>query len=79
MKPKYDVIILGAGHNGLVAASYLGARRPERTLIREERLHRRGDDLRKRFSPIYDAPAVALFVSGQPVSGEDHSRPRAEA
>src|ERR1700737_985637 len=24
MKPKYDVIILGAGHNGLVAASYLG-------------------------------------------------------
>jgi len=24
MKPKYDVVILGAGHNGLVAASYLG-------------------------------------------------------
>jgi phytoene dehydrogenase-like protein len=24
MKTKYDVIILGAGHNGLVAASYLG-------------------------------------------------------
>src|ERR1700747_2657981 len=24
MKAKYDVIILGAGHNGLVAASYLG-------------------------------------------------------
>src|SRR4029453_16244877 len=24
MKTKYDVVILGAGHNGLVAASYLG-------------------------------------------------------
>src|SRR4051794_39670762 len=24
MKSKYDVIILGAGHNGLVAARYLG-------------------------------------------------------
>lgn len=24
MKPNYDVVILGAGHNGLVAASYLG-------------------------------------------------------
>src|SRR6266487_1542065 len=24
MKPRYDVVILGAGHNGLVAASYLG-------------------------------------------------------
>jgi phytoene dehydrogenase-like protein len=24
VKPKYDVVILGAGHNGLVAASYLG-------------------------------------------------------
>jgi phytoene dehydrogenase-like protein len=23
-KTKYDVVILGAGHNGLVAASYLG-------------------------------------------------------
>src|ERR671932_2325711 len=24
MKSRYDVVILGAGHNGLVAASYLG-------------------------------------------------------
>ena len=24
MKPEYDVVILGAGHNGLVAATYLG-------------------------------------------------------
>src|SRR5437660_7963616 len=24
IKPKYDVVVLGAGHNGLVAASYLG-------------------------------------------------------
>ena len=24
MKSKYDVVILGAGHNGLVAATYLG-------------------------------------------------------
>ena len=24
MKSSYDVVILGAGHNGLVAASYLG-------------------------------------------------------
>src|SRR5215467_14344584 len=23
IKPKYDVVILGAGHNGLVAAAYL--------------------------------------------------------
>src|SRR5436853_7623031 len=23
-KPKFDVVILGAGHNGLVAATYLG-------------------------------------------------------
>ncbi len=26
IKSRYDVVILGAGHNGLVAASYLGAR-----------------------------------------------------
>jgi phytoene dehydrogenase-like protein len=24
LKSQYDVVILGAGHNGLVAASYLG-------------------------------------------------------
>src|SRR6478672_11993169 len=24
IKAKYDVVVLGAGHNGLVAASYLG-------------------------------------------------------
>jgi phytoene dehydrogenase-like protein len=24
MKSRYDVVILGAGHNGLVAATYLG-------------------------------------------------------
>ena len=24
MKSRYDVVILGAGHNGLVAAAYLG-------------------------------------------------------
>ena len=36
MKSKYDVVILGAGHNGLVAAAYLARAGIERALAGKE-------------------------------------------
>ena len=36
MNPKYDVIIIGGGHNGLVSAAYL-ARAGKKVLVLERR------------------------------------------
>ena len=54
MKPKYDVIILGAGHNGLVAASYLG-RAGLSVLLLEKNDYIGGATTSQKVFPDYDA------------------------
>src|SRR2546426_590741 len=54
MQTKYDVVILGAGHNGLVAASYLG-RAGLSVLLLEKNDYIGGATTSQRVFPDYDA------------------------
>ena len=54
MKPKYDVIILGAGHNGLVAAAYLGKAGLD-VLLLEKNDYIGGATTSQKVFPDYDA------------------------
>src|SRR3989442_6894434 len=54
MKAKYDVVILGAGHNGLVAANYLG-RGGLSVLLLEKNDYIGGATTSQRVFPDYDA------------------------
>jgi phytoene dehydrogenase-like protein len=54
MKSKYDVVILGAGHNGLVAASYLG-RAGLSVLLLERNDYIGGATTSQKVFPDYDA------------------------
>src|SRR5437762_14288300 len=54
MKPRYDVVILGAGHNGLVAAAYL-ARAGLSVLLLEKNDYIGGATTSQRVFPDYDA------------------------
>src|SRR5205809_4649855 len=54
IKPKYDVVVLGAGHNGLVAASYLG-RAGLSVLLLEKNDYIGGATTSQRVFPDYDA------------------------
>ena len=54
MKSQYDVIILGAGHNGLVAASYLG-RAGLSVLLLEKNDYIGGATTSQKVFPDYDA------------------------
>src|SRR5207302_2167991 len=54
MKSRYDVIILGAGHNGLVAASYLG-RAGLSVLLLEKNDYVGGATTSQRIFPDYEA------------------------
>src|SRR5438874_6903082 len=54
MQSRYDVIILGAGHNGLVAASYL-ARAGLSVLLLEKNDYIGGATTSQRLFPQYDA------------------------
>src|ERR1051326_556945 len=53
-KSRYDVVILGAGHNGLVAASYLG-RAGLSVLVLEKNDYIGGATTSQRLFPDYDA------------------------
>src|SRR2546427_11067891 len=53
-KSRYDVVILGAGHNGLVAASYL-ARAGLSVLILEKNDYIGGATTSQEVFPDYDA------------------------
>src|ERR1051325_2506823 len=59
-KSKYDVVILGAGHNGLVAASYLG-RAGLSVLVLEKNDYIGGATTSQRLFPDYD---VGIFGAG---------------
>jgi phytoene dehydrogenase-like protein len=54
MRSKYDVVILGAGHNGLVAASYLG-RAGLSVLMLEKNDYIGGATTSQKVFPDYDA------------------------
>src|SRR6266481_6895377 len=54
MNPRYDVVILGAGHNGLVAASYLG-RAGLSVLLLEKNNYVGGAATSQKVFPDYDA------------------------
>src|SRR5947209_3939933 len=54
MKPSYDVAILGAGHNGLVAASYL-TRAGLSVLLLEKNNYFGGATTSQKVFPDYDA------------------------
>ena len=54
VKPKYDVVILGAGHNGLVAAAYL-ARAGLSVLMLEKNDYIGGATTSQKLFPDYDA------------------------
>src|SRR5213592_2437255 len=54
MKPKYDIVVLGAGHNGLVAASYLG-RAGLSVLLLEKNDYIGGATTSQQVFPDYDA------------------------
>src|SRR5215470_18016053 len=54
LKPKYDVVILGAGHNGLVAATYL-ARSGLSVLLLEKNDYIGGATTSQRIFQDYDA------------------------
>src|SRR5215469_8217088 len=54
MKTKYDVVVLGAGHNGLVAAAYL-ARAGLSVLLLEKNDYIGGATTSQKVFPDYDA------------------------
>jgi phytoene dehydrogenase-like protein len=54
IKAKYDVVVLGAGHNGLVAASYLG-RAGLSVLLLEKNDYIGGATTSQKLFPDYDA------------------------
>src|SRR5213592_1775952 len=54
MKSQYDVVILGAGHNGLVAATYL-ARAGLSVLLLEKNDYIGGATTSQQIFPDYDA------------------------
>src|SRR5437016_8516113 len=54
MKTRYDVVILGAGHNGLVAASYLG-RSGLDVLLLEKNDYIGGATTSQKLFPDYEA------------------------
>src|SRR5437763_3193587 len=54
IKSRYDVVILGAGHNGLVAASYLG-RAGLSVLLVEKNDYIGGATTSQKVFPDYDA------------------------
>src|SRR5437867_6586866 len=54
MKTKYGVVILGAGHNGLVAAAYL-ARAGLTVLVLEKNDYLGGATTSQKVFPDYDA------------------------
>jgi phytoene dehydrogenase-like protein len=54
IKPKYDVVILGAGHNGLVAAAYL-ARAGLSVLLLEKNDYIGGATTSQKLFPDYEA------------------------
>ena len=73
--PKYDVAIIGAGHNGLVSACYL-AKAGLSVLVLEKKFRiRRSHSLLSSFCGN-GCPPIRLFLFGQPSPAKDRGRTR---
>ena len=62
-RERYDAVVVGAGHNGLVAASYL-AKAGLRTLVLERRSRAGGLLATEEVAPGVRAPVAADCVGG---------------
>src|SRR5580765_2546763 len=62
-RERYDTVVVGAGHNGLVTASYL-AKAGLRTLVLERRSRAGGLLATEEIAPGVRAPAAADCVGG---------------
>jgi phytoene dehydrogenase-like protein len=62
-KERYDVVVVGAGHNGLVTAAYL-AKAGLRTLVVERRDRAGGPLVTEEIAPGVRAPVAADVVGG---------------
>ena len=65
LSTSYDAIIVGGGHNGLVAAGYL-ARAKHRVLVLEASAHLGGAAVTEELAPGYQAPAGAHLLDAWP-------------
>ena len=79
MTEKYDVVIIGAGHNGLVAATYL-AKAGKKVLVLEANSEIGGATTSVRVFPDFDARLsrysylVSLFNSSQSLRFRDSAQ-----
>ena len=78
MRTNYDVVILGAGHNGLVAAAYL-ARAGLSVLLLEKNDYIGGATTSQKVFPDFEARPLAILLPRQSLSGKNHPRSRPEA
>ena len=73
---KYDAIVIGGGHNGLVCAAYLARAGQEGAGARAR------DARRRRGGDRGDLPrlqVLGVLLRGEPAAAGDHPRPRAAA
>jgi phytoene dehydrogenase-like protein len=61
MTDSYDVILVGAGHNGLVCASYL-AKAGKKVLVLESGNHPGGGAVTREFAPGYSVSSCAQWL-----------------
>ena len=72
---NYDAIVVGGGHNGLVAASYL-ARAGKKVVLLEAEAELGGATTSVRPFPEFDARLSRLLVRSYP--GSDHQKKSSE-
>ncbi len=75
-RSKYDAIVVGGGHNGLVCAAYL-ARAGRKVLVLERRHQVGGAAATEEIYP--GLQVLVLLLRRQPAAAVDHPRPRAAA
>ena len=76
MNNRYDVIVIGGGHNGLVNAAYL-ARAGKKVLVLERRHVLGGAAVTEEIFP--GLQVFSLLLRSLPLTAGDHSRARPSA